>query len=395
VSANGCSTVLRSFTGPEAVELAILCRPDGESHDVGGEATVAYRALAEALAVHRASFANVVGEALFLRDARRVLPPVLAARARVLADLGAAGSAPLPSFVEQAPVDRRAAFELLAWVVVPNDASAWSVRDVRPEPSCTCAGCTRSGARLVQLGDQVSLHTASLYGAGGDAYEQAWAMLHAAARLLARCGLDFRDVVRTWIHLRDIDRDYDALNAARREFFQQCGIERRPASTGVEGGPFPAEHVCALRLDAVKRSPRRDVTTMSTPYLNEAWSYGADFSRGLKVVEANKITLHVSGTASIDEAGRTVHAGDFEAQAERMLDNIESLLGSQGAGFASLVSGVAYLKRAEDAAALRAAFARRGFDGFPCAVVEAALCRPDLLCETEAVAMLPPTAAGA
>ncbi len=69
---------------------------------------------------------------------------------------------------------------------------------------------------------------------------------------------------------------------------------------------------------------------MSTPTLNEAWSYGADFSRGLRLAEANKVMLYVSGTASIDEAGRSVHLGNFEAQVDRMLDNIERCLPSRG-----------------------------------------------------------------
>ena len=128
---------------------------------------------------------------------------------------------------------------------------------------------------------------------------------------------------------------------------------------------------------------------MSAPSLNEAWSYGADFSRGLRLTDANKVTLHVSGTASIDEAGRAVHAGSFAAQAERMLHNIASLLAGQGATFANLISGVAYVKHATDARALRSIFRRRGFDGFPWALVEAPLCRPELLCEAEAVAVLP------
>ena len=41
---------------------------------------------------------------------------------------------------------------------------------------------------------------------------------------------------------------------------------------------------------------------MTTPTLNEAPLYGSDFARGMKVVETNKVALHVSGTASIDEA---------------------------------------------------------------------------------------------
>ena len=207
--------------------------------------------------------------------------------------------------------------------------------------------------------------------------------------------MSFRDVVRTWIHLRDIDRDYDALNKARREFFRRCGIERRPASTGVQGIPFPDAHDFSMSLHAVKSPRPLDVTPMSTPSLNEAWSYGADFSRGLRIAEANKVTLYVSGTASIDEAGRTVHVGDFEAQVDRMLHNIASLLARQGATFENLVSGVTYLKNPSDAPVLRSMFRQRGFDGFPCALVEAPLCRPELLCEAEAVAILPAATAGA
>jgi enamine deaminase RidA (YjgF/YER057c/UK114 family) len=206
----------------------------------------------------------------------------------------------------------------------------------------------------------------------------------------------FGDVIRTWIHMRDIARDYDALNKARREFVRHGGIERRPSSTGVQGIPFPDAHDFSLSLYAVKSPRPLDVAPMSTPSLNEAWSYGADFSRGLRIVDANKVTLYVSGTASIDAAGRTVHVGNFEAQADRMLHNIASLLAQQGATFDDdLVSGVTYLRNPNDAPALRSMFRKRGFDGFPCALVEAPLCRPELLCETEAVAILPLATAGA
>jgi enamine deaminase RidA (YjgF/YER057c/UK114 family) len=205
----------------------------------------------------------------------------------------------------------------------------------------------------------------------------------------------FADVVRTWIHVRDIRRDYDALNEARRAFFRHAGIDRRPASTGVQGIPVPDEHDFALSLYAVRSDRPLDVAGMSTPLLNEAWSYGADFSRGLRVTDANQVTLHVSGTASVDESGHTVHAGDFAAQVDRMLHNLASLLERQGARLGDLVSGVTYLKRATDAPALHAMLRARGFDGFPCAVVEAPLCRPDLLCETEAVAVLSLTTAEA
>jgi hypothetical protein len=44
---------------------------------------------------------------------------------------------------------------------------------------------------------------------------------------------------------------------------------------------------------------------------------------------------------------------------------------------------------------VRAICRAQGFDGFPFAVVEAPLCRPELLCEVEAVAALPLGTSGA
>ena len=387
--------MLRRFAGPKATELAILCRPEGQSPDTVHQAEAAYRALAELLATHDASFQDLICETLFLRNVGRDLPPVLDVRNRILADIGQSASAPSPAFIQQAPLDQHVRFELSASAVVPRHRETWSVGDVRAVPSCVCEGCARSGARLIRLGDQTSLHTTNIYGAGADAVEQAWNMFRAAEHLLDRCGMGFRDVVRTWIHLRDIDRDYDALNEARREFFRHCGVERRPASTGIQGIPLPDAHDFSMILYAMKSRRPLEVTPMSTPALSEAWSYGSDFTRGLRLAEANKVALYVSGTASIDEAGRTAHTGNFEAQVDRMLHNIESLLARQGATCENLVSGVAYLKNPDDAPVLRSMFHERGFDGFPCALVEAALCRPELLCEAEAVAMLPLAGAGA
>jgi enamine deaminase RidA (YjgF/YER057c/UK114 family) len=387
-SLRGSSTLRRRFAGAEADELTILCRSEESSKSPAAAAEAAYRLLSVQLASEQASFKDVVAETLFLRDIGRDLPSVLDVRARVLATLDHGSNAPTPAFIQHAPFGG-GAVELAAVALIPRRRDAWAVRDVAAAPSCACAGCARSGARMVRLGDQTSLYSTNIHGTGGDAFTQALDMFGAAERLLARCDMGFRDVIRTWIYLRDIDRDYDALNRARREFFQRHGLDPRPASTGVQGVPFPAEHDFTIRLQAVRSASPLEVATISTPTLNEAWSYGADFSRGLRVADGNKVTLHISGTASIDEAGRSVHLGDLAAQGERMLHNIATLLAGQGATFADLVSGVLYVKHLEDAPVLRALCRQRGFDGFPCALVEAPLCRPELLCEAEAIAMLP------
>ena len=245
-----------------------------------------------------------------------------------------------------------------------------------------------AGGVLVRVGGESQLRTGALYGGGGDAYTQALAMFEVAERLLARAGMEFADVVRTWIWLRDIDRDYASLNRARRAFFTSRRVDPPPASTGIGGGPAAAGHDLCLAVYAVRSTSPIARAPMSAPTLNEAPQYGADFARGMRVARANHVALHVSGTASVDERGRTAHPGDFGAQAERMLVNLRALLEGQGAGFGDVVSAVTYVKRPADASDLRARLRAAGFTGFPHALVEAPICRPDLLCETEALAVL-------
>jgi enamine deaminase RidA (YjgF/YER057c/UK114 family) len=128
---------------------------------------------------------------------------------------------------------------------------------------------------------------------------------------------------------------------------------------------------------------------MTAPTLSAATLYGSDFARGMRVVETNKVALLVSGTASIDEARGAAHPGDSEAQANRMLVNVAALLEGQGATFGDVVSAVTYLKHPAEAGRLREKLREAGFEGFPNVLVSAPICRPELLCETEALAVLP------
>lgn len=52
--------------------------------------------------------------------------------------------------------------------------------------------------------------------------------------LLESEGATWKNVVRTTCYLRDIERDYEAFNEIRTEFFQQQGLELLPASTGIQ-----------------------------------------------------------------------------------------------------------------------------------------------------------------
>jgi len=57
--------------------------------------------------------------------------------------------------------------------------------------------------------------------------------------------------------------------------------------------------------------------------LNEAYAYANPvLSRGIAIDLGNLTILLISGTASIDEQGRSIHIGDLRAQTRRTFSNI-------------------------------------------------------------------------
>ena len=136
---------------------------------------------------------------------------------------------------------------------------------------------------------------------------------------------------------------------------------------------------------------KRAITNHSA--LNEAYDYGSAFSRGMRI-DLNGLTiLLISGTASIDEAGRTVHVGDFRSQTQRTFDNITKLLAAEGATWHDIVRTTCYLRDIErDYQAFNEERTRfykeQGLTPLPASTgIQAILCRPDLLVEIEAIAM--------
>jgi enamine deaminase RidA (YjgF/YER057c/UK114 family) len=131
--------------------------------------------------------------------------------------------------------------------------------------------------------------------------------------------------------------------------------------------------------------------------LNEAYDYArpSSFTRGLRFDIGDKSMLLISGTASIDDAGRTVHEGDFRAQLWRTYRNISALLESEGATWHDIVRTTCYLRDIErdykDFNEVRTAFFDwLGLDPLPASTgIQARLCREDLLVEIEAIAVMP------
>jgi 2-iminobutanoate/2-iminopropanoate deaminase len=129
--------------------------------------------------------------------------------------------------------------------------------------------------------------------------------------------------------------------------------------------------------------------------LNEAFHYArpSSFSRAMRIDLNGLVVLLISGTASVDEHGDSIHIGDVRAQCQRTFDNIRRLLESEGASWKDIVRTTCYLRDIErDYAAFNeertAFYSEQGLDPLPASTgIQAVLCRPELLVEIEAIAM--------
>lgn len=138
---------------------------------------------------------------------------------------------------------------------------------------------------------------------------------------------------------------------------------------------------------------KRAITNLGV--LNEAHHYlqPSSFSRGMRIDLNGLVILLISGTASIDEHGNSIHQGDLRAQTRRTFHNITGLLASEGATWKDVVRTTCYLRDIErDYAAFNeertAFYAEQKLDPLPASTgIQVILCRPELLVEVEAIAM--------
>jgi len=140
------------------------------------------------------------------------------------------------------------------------------------------------------------------------------------------------------------------------------------------------------------------VSTMHVPHmLNEAYHYedpSCAFSRGMRCEIGDTTLLFLSGTASVNHRGKSIHPGDFEAQCQRMYENLTALLRSEGATWHHVVKALVFLADMRHYRAFNevrtAFFKKQRLKMLPASTcVEARLCRPDLLCECELIVVLP------
>jgi enamine deaminase RidA (YjgF/YER057c/UK114 family) len=210
-------------------------------------------------------------------------------------------------------------------------------------------------------------------------------LIRRAADLLEAQGASYRDVVRTWFYLSDILAWYPEFNRARTDIYEKFGILPGQDSTGIRG-EVPGGAVAAMDLMAVAgpAKSRPLVRQLSNPGQQDAFRYGSAFSRAALIRQPDLAMIQVSGTAAIDEQGRSLYPDDIRAQIDCTFDKIAALIGQEGASLQDIAAACVFVKRPEDALIYQERAKALGLDNLPAVVMVADICRPELLFEIDA-----------
>ena len=216
--------------------------------------------------------------------------------------------------------------------------------------------------------------------------EQAASVFLQLEAYLAKAGMTFADVVRTWLYIDRVCEWYGEFNAARSSFFEKRNVFNTflPASTGIGSANLEG---AAIVSGAIAMRPKREgvrAELVDSPLQAPAMAYKSSFSRAAEIIGSKRRCLFVSGTASIKPNSHDVaYIGDIDRQIDCTMNAVEAILKSRGLDWKDVSRAIVYLKGPGFAAAWRAWLAARGLpQGFAVETV-CDVCRDEWLFEIE------------
>ncbi|MEJ2568516.1 MAG: Rid family hydrolase [candidate division WOR-3 bacterium] len=158
-----------------------------------------------------------------------------------------------------------------------------------------------------------------------------------------------------------------------------------PASTGIEGkNPGGASTIMDLLAIVQRSSPEIQVKPLYGIRQRSPYRYGSAFSRAMRVSEPGQNWIFVSGTASINEKGETVHIGDLPSQVEQTVEVVNYLIKPEGASFSDLCEATVFLKKKSDFSLYQETAKSLGISDIPAIYLVADVCWEELLFELDA-----------
>ena len=181
-------------------------------------------------------------------------------------------------------------------------------------------------------------------------YDQTLSAFVNVERELGTVGMDFSNVVRTWLFADHILDWYADLNRARDKFFTEHGVYDRyvPASTGIGWAGRSKARIVLGAFAAQAKSPGSvEVEALPSPLQCPALEYGSSFSRAAEVRMPGWRRVIVSGTASIEPKSHAVaYVGDAAKQVDCTMRAVAAIYESRGLSLADVTGALVYLKDA-------------------------------------------------
>jgi len=179
--------------------------------------------------------------------------------------------------------------------------------------------------------------------------------------------------------------DLDKLTDGEKEEMIKLGILTE--TNQIEEYVYPTIHK--------GRPPIAKHSVHAPDIINEAYNYQkpSSFSRALRLDLGGHKVLLISGTASVNNQGKTEHIGDFKAQLWRTYRNITNLLKAEGMSWHDVVRTTNYLRDMdrdyEKFNKIRTSFFNwLGLNPLPASTgIQSILCWKTLLVEIEAIAI--------
>jgi enamine deaminase RidA (YjgF/YER057c/UK114 family) len=134
-------------------------------------------------------------------------------------------------------------------------------------------------------------------------------------------------------------------------------------------------------------------TSSQVQYINPDTLHKNPAFTNVIVVSGSAKTIYVGGQDSVDASGAIVGKGDFQAQAEQVLKNIQAALAAGGADLHHLIKWNIYVVQGQDLrvgfGAFQKAWGSRPNPPAISGVFVAGLAHPDFLLEIDAIAVVP------
>lgn len=209
-------------------------------------------------------------------------------------------------------------------------------------------------------------------------------------KLLEKYNSSIKDnCLRTWIYIRDIDKEYSNVVEGRNIFFNKNGLTKEShfiASTGIEGKCESPLIDIGIDFYSIIGIEENQIKYLKSPdYINSTHEYGVAFERGTSITFSDSKLVFISGTASIDKHGNCIYFSDITKQLERIFLNINELLKSDDLTYKNIVQFIVYVRNLSDVDKVKSFLSHFLYE-IPSVVVLGKVCRPEWLVEIECIA---------